>query len=93
MTTSPPIQLMLWQPSRRGARHRCRRAWVHLLTVVFIGADVAVLAEGTSHVWRSDILLSHFVSDIFRLPDGQRHDRQSWIFGAASGELAAVGDE
>jgi len=44
-------------------------------------------------VRRSDILLPHFVSNIFRLPDGQRHDRQSWIFGAASGELAAVGDE
>jgi hypothetical protein len=78
-------------PAQR-RRHRCQRAWVHLLTVVFIGADVAVLAEGTPHV-RSDILLPHFVSDIFRLPDGQRHDRQSWIFGAASGELAAVGDE
>src|SRR5262249_14606397 len=44
-------------------------------------------------VRRSDILLPHFFSNIFRLPDGQRHDRQSWIFGAASGELAAVGDE
>ena len=41
----------------------------------------------------SDILLAHFVGDVFRLPDGQRDDRQSWIFGAAGGELAAVGDE
>ena len=58
-----PIDVVAMAQRRR---HRCQRVWVHLLTVVFIGADVAVLAEGTSHVWRSDILLSHFVIDIFR---------------------------
>ena len=41
----------------------------------------------------SDILLPHFVSDVFRLPDRQRHDRQRRVLGAAGGELAAVGDE
>ena len=41
----------------------------------------------------SDLLLPHLVGDIVRLPDGQRHDRQRRVLGAAGGELAAVGDE
>src|SRR5262245_27614599 len=70
---------------RVGPRHEHKRGHAGLASA----GGVHYRASGTE----SDILLPHFISDIFRLPAGQRHDRQRWIFSAASGELAAVGDE
>ena len=86
------------QPPTPGSRPQPVMAHVHTARVSFSRRRASFFPRWAGfiiapQVQRSDILLPQFVSDIFRLPDGQRHDRQSWIFGAASGELAAVGDE
>src|SRR5205807_7823934 len=51
MTTSPPTQLMLWQPSRRRVHAMAAsvRASISSPLSLSVG-DVAVLAEGAAHV-------------------------------------------
>ena len=43
--------------------------------------------------WVLDVVLRQLVGDVVGLADGQGHDGERRVLGAAGGELAAVGDE